>query len=218
MTNLDAAVEFAENPDPRCACVLLVDTSLSMSGAPIDSLNAGLQVFRDDLREDDLASQRAEIAIVTFGGTVSIVQDFVIAGSFNPPTLAANGNTPMGEAIDTALDLVERRKVDYKANGVMYYRPWVFMITDGAPNDNWTGAATRVKQAEADNGVAFFAVGVEGADMDTLAKISVRAPIRLDGLKFRELFLWLSQSQKRVSGSKPGEQTPLPETSGWSAV
>lgn len=218
MTNLDAAVEFAENPDPRCACVLLLDTSYSMAGAPIDSLNAGLGVFSDDLREDDLASQRAEIAIITFGGTVSTVQDFVIAGSFSPPTLTPDGNTPMGAAINTALDLVERRKADYKANGVMYYRPWVFMITDGAPTDTWTGAATRVKQAEADNGVAFFAVGVEGADMETLAKISVRAPIRLEGLKFRELFLWLSQSQKRVSGSKPGEQTPLPGTSGWSTV
>ena len=218
MAKLDAAVEFASNPDPRCACVLLLDTSYSMSGAPIDSLNAGLQVFRDDIQSDDLAKQRAEIAIVTFGESVRTVQDFVIAGAFQPPTLKADGSTPMGAAINVAIDLVERRKGEYKTNGVMYYRPWVFMITDGAPTDDWTTAASRVKHAEAADGLAFFAVGVSGADMDTLSKISVRSPIRLDGLKFRELFLWLSQSQRRVSGSKPGEQTPLPGLEGWSTV
>jgi uncharacterized protein YegL len=55
-----------------------------------------------------------------------------------------------------------------------------------------------------------FAVGVEGANMDILSSITPRA-LKLDGLKFKELFLWISQSQKRVSASKPGEQTPLPQ-------
>jgi uncharacterized protein YegL len=51
---------------------------------------------------------------------------------------------------------------------------------------------------------------VAGANMDILGSITQRA-LKLDGLKFRELFVWLSQSQKRVSGSKPGEQTALPQ-------
>src|ERR1022692_2452903 len=59
--------EFAENPDPRCACVLLLDTSGSMSGSPIDALNQGLQTFQSDIQEDALAKRRVEIAIVTFG-------------------------------------------------------------------------------------------------------------------------------------------------------
>jgi len=55
---LDDAVEFAENPEPRCPCVLLLDTSGSMQGVPIDALNDGLQTFRDDLIRDELAKKR----------------------------------------------------------------------------------------------------------------------------------------------------------------
>lgn len=219
MATLGASVEFATNAEPRCACVLLLDTSISMSGTPIESLNEGLRVFAEDIQGDYLAKQRAEIAIVTFGDGVQTVQEFVIAGDFHPPALVAEGNnTPMGAGINVAIDLLERRKDEYKRNGVMYYRPWVFMITDGAPTDDWSGAAERVKEEESAGGLAFFAVGVAGGDMDTLARISVRSPIRLDGLKFKELFLWLSESQRRVSGTRPGEQAPLPEVEGWSAV
>ena len=66
--------------------------------------------------------------------------------------------------------------------------------------------------------MAFFAVGVEGASMETLGQIAVRDPIRLEGLKFVELFVWLSQSQRSVSNSRPGEQAALPSVSGWASV
>jgi uncharacterized protein YegL len=53
--------------------------------------------------------------------------------------------------------------------------------------------------------------------MQTLSEISVRQPMKLDGLNFVELFVWISQSQKRVSANKVGEQTPLPAVN-WAAV
>jgi uncharacterized protein YegL len=218
MSQLETAVEFAQNPEPRCACVLLLDTSSSMSGEPIAALNNGLRAFSDDIRGDVLARQRAEIAVVTFGGTVTTVQDFVSAGSFEPPWLSAGGGTPMGAGILEAIDLVEQRKSEYKQHGVEYYRPWVFMITDGAPTDEWTLAADRVRAAEAASALAFFAVGVDNADMGTLGQIAVRTPIRLQGLKFVELFVWLSKSQQRVSAGKPDEQAPLPAVDGWASV
>ncbi|MGH2459591.1 MAG: vWA domain-containing protein [Chloroflexota bacterium] len=217
MSDLDARVEFAQNPDPRCACVLLLDTSSSMHGPPIDALNEGLRAFQQDLQADGLASRRVEIAVVSFGGTIQVLQEFVTAGRFNAPSLEARGDTPMGAAVQRALDLVQQRKAEYKANGIAYYRPWVFMITDGAPTDEWRGAADRVHQEEKANAIAFFAVGVAGASLEMLGELAERKPLPLDGLKFRELFLWLSQSQKRVSASKPGEQASLPPV-GWSAV
>ncbi|MFM7790589.1 MAG: vWA domain-containing protein, partial [Microcystis panniformis] len=106
-----------------------------------------------------------ETAIVTFGkGGVKTVQDFVGIDQFTPPTLSAGDLPPMGEAIELALDLVEDRKAIYRNNGIQYYRPWIFLITDGAPTDQWNLAAQRVKQAEAENRVLFFSVGVQGAD------------------------------------------------------
>jgi uncharacterized protein YegL len=202
--------EFAANPDPRCACVLLLDTSGSMSGPAIDALNQGLQAFQLDIQEDPLAKRRVEIAIVTFGGSVLKIQDFIAAGSLVAPTLFAGGGTPMGEAIALGLQLVDNRKAEYKASGVLYYQPWIFLITDGEPTDAWESAAQMVQAKTSSKALAFFAVGVEGANMQILSSITQRA-LKLDGLKFKELFIWLSQSQKRVSGSKPGEQTPLPQ-------
>jgi hypothetical protein len=44
-----SAVEFAENPEPRVPCVLIVDTSTSMQGPRIDELNKGLAFYKDEL-------------------------------------------------------------------------------------------------------------------------------------------------------------------------
>ena len=218
MPNIEA--EFAMNPDPRCACVLLLDTSGSMAGEQLAALNKGLQSFQEDLQEDPLAKRRVEVAIVTFGnGGVQKVQDFVTVDQFAAPMLSAGGTTPMGEGINLALDLVAERKTQYKSNGIAYYQPWVFMITDGAPNPGspWESAAERIKGDVTAKSLAFFGVGVADADMNVLSKITPRA-IKLDGLRFNELFVWLSQSQKRVSASKPGEQTALPQVNFGSPV
>ena len=83
--------EFVDNPEPRCPCVLLLDTSGSMKDEkkispalspvqrltnismpsrtvrPIDELNAGLVAFRDELMADELAVKRVELSLVTFG-------------------------------------------------------------------------------------------------------------------------------------------------------
>lgn len=201
--------EFAANPDPRCACLLLLDTSGSMNGAPIDALNEGLSSFETDLQEDGLAKRRVEIAIVSFGGSVQIVQHWISASSFSAPTLSCQGATPMGQAIAQALQMVQARKAEYKAAGIAYYQPWIFMITDGAPTDEWQSAASLVQREVADRAISFFAVGVSGADIKTLKTITDRV-VELSGLNFRELFVWLSASQRIKSASKPGEQNALP--------
>lgn len=210
--------EFADNPEPRCPCLLLLDVSGSMQGQPIAELNAGLTTFKDELAADALAMKRVEVGIVTFG-PVQIVLPFQGAASFYPPTLTAQGDTPMGSAIKQGLDMVRQRKDDYKANGISYYRPWVFLITDGGPTDEWQSAAAAVREGEASNSFAFFAIGVQGANMDTLQQISsARAPLRLDGLRFRDLFSWLSSSLRSVSQSTPGTEVPLQPPQGWASV
>jgi uncharacterized protein YegL len=218
--NLDESVEFAINPEPRCPCVLLLDTSGSMTGKPIDALNAGLKSFRDSLMKDSLASKRVEIAIVTFESSVTVVQDFVTMDHFSPPVLSTGVLTCMGEGIVKALDLLQERKQRYRKNGVDYYRPWVFMITDGGPTDGpeiIAQATKRIHAEEGSKGVAFFAVGVQGADMGRLQQIAVRAPLMLDGLDFQSMFIWLSRSMQSISQTKLGEQTALAPP-GWSKV
>ena len=124
----------------------------------------------------------------------------------------------MGRAIEEGLELLNLRKETYRANGVAYYRPWIFLITDGQPTDSIAVAAARVQAEEAANGLAFFAVAVEGASVQSLSQISVvRPPVKLKGLSFRELFQWFSASQRQVSSSRVGDQVLLPPVN-WGTV
>jgi uncharacterized protein YegL len=209
--------DFASNPEPRCPCILLLDVSGSMNGQPLSELNAGLTTFRDELSADALALKRVEVGIVTFG-PVKVEMPFTSASTFYPSTLQSQGDTPTGAAITQALKMVEDRKSDYRANGISYYRPWVFLITDGRPTDSWTSAAEAIREGEVSKKFAFFAIGVQGADMDTLRQLSVREPLSLQGLKFRELFSWLSASLRSVSRSTPGTEVPLAPPTGWASV
>ena len=138
--------EFADNPEPRCPCLLLLDVSGSMACNPITELNAGLSTFRDALVSDSLASKRVEVGIVTFGGQVNVIQEFETVKSFYPPTLSSTADTPMGAAIKKGLEILRRRKDDYRTNGVSFFRPWVFLITDGAPTDEWQNAAALIRE------------------------------------------------------------------------
>jgi uncharacterized protein YegL len=205
--------------------VLLLDVSSSMMGDSIQQLQEGLMVYKDQLAADDLARKRVEVAVVTFGGTVQVANTFTTADFFNPPTLIATGDTPMGAAVITALDLVRSRKEEYKAAGAQYFQPWVFLITDGAPTDvntpQWPEAVRRVHEEEDRKVLSFFAVGVEGADMERLQQLSKRTPLKLKGLDFRSLFEWLSKSQQSVSRSRPGDAVTVTNPTapdGWATV
>ena len=212
---LQDMVEFADNPEPRCPCVLLLDTSVSMrANDAIGALNQGIQTFKSELEKDDLAALRVEVAIITFGNGVDVAQDFVTVDRFDPPALEADGaSTPMAQGIQAALDHVESRKQRYRESGVGYYRPWVFMITDGEPTgETWdmvNAATERLASEENDKRVAFFAAGVEGANMEMLSQIVPRTPLPLKGLAFNELFVWLSASMSQVSRSRTDDEVQL---------
>jgi uncharacterized protein YegL len=253
-SNIFDQTEFAENPEPRCPVVLVLDTSGSMQGKAISELNEGLRAFAAALKTDRLASLRVEVAVIAFGGKVRALdvrgagnsnngevvlfnplglairpkvnevpfdahQAFVTVDQFMPPSLDANGETPLGEAISRALALLRERKEIYKQNGLDYFRPWIFTITDGRPTDKgWESVAEQVRQEEARKGVVFYGVGVEGADLATLSRFSPsRPPLMLKGLAFNEMFNWLSKSLSAITHSRPGDQAPLPPV-GWGSI
>lgn len=210
-------IGIIDNPEPRCPVVLLLDNSYSMSGNPIQELNEGITVFKQEVEEDETASLRIEVAIISFGNKPNVLQDFITISEFAPPKLEAIGNTPMGKAIELGLDLVEKRKTIYKENDILYYQPWILLITDGEPTDDYQNAAQQVRKATAERKLNFFTVAVQNANIEKLKQIAPldTPPIHLDGLKFKELFRWLSDSMKRTSNQKIGEQVDLPNYGGW---
>jgi len=261
------AIQFAENPEPRCPCVLVVDVSYSMEGEPIDQLNRGIATFARELKEDLLASMRTEVAIVAFAGSADLAQGFVSAYDFNPRRLDADegelitedqfypqplsigdgtetlppdyvtkdglycyrapfrllGGSNISAGVNLALDKIEERKRSYRDNGIDYFRPWLFLLTDGEPTEpqkTVNAMAKRLKNADSEKRVAAFSVGVEGANMKILADISPRRPLALKGLEFSNMFVWLSHSLSQVSRSRTDDEIRLDQKGlrDWAAL
>lgn len=217
-------VQLIDNSEQRTPLALVLDCSGSMAGGAIEQLNKGLALLAEELKADSVASKRVRLLVMEFGGQdeARIAGDWIDAMEFAAPALTANGTTPTGQAVDLALAKIEDEKQRFKQAGVAYTRPWLFLMSDGEPTDQWRDAANRCRQAEKANKVAVFPIAVGGsANAATLGEFSnkgVQAVKRLDGLKFRELFLWLSASMKVVSQSTPGGQVQLPTTDNWSTA
>jgi len=206
-----------------------------MSGEPINQLNRGFELFCDEIKKDELAKKRAEIAVITFGSMARVEIPFTEGRDIQPRHLAAGGSTPMGAALNLALDQLTQQKQAYKQAGLEYYRPWLFVLTDGEPTDGqvFTTAAARIRETEQARGVSVFAIGVgSAANLTRLQELSARrAPVKLDGLSFSEFFAWLSASLSAASASNAfgssdagvaqaentGEQIPLPPA-GWATA
>lgn len=203
--------ELVENPSARVPICLVLDVSGSMSGAPIRELQEGVEMFFDAVRADEVAQYAAEIAIVTFGGRANKALDFFAISRQEIPSLEATGDTPMGQAVVLALDLLEARKTEYRNAGVDYFQPWMVLMTDGQPTDSIDVAAQRLKELIASKKITIFPIAIgDGADLNELGRLSPnRPPLRLKGLNFGEFFMWLSRSVSRVSQSTPGESVAL---------
>lgn len=198
------------------ACVLLLDTSGSMSGAPINSLNNAINDFKRQTALDELAQKRVDIAIIEFNDTARVVQEFTPLPQMEPVALSAGGCTAMGAGISLAIDKVKERNRFYAEMGTPCFKPWIFMITDGAPTDDISAARQRIidEESKGSHGkLKFWAVGVPGYNKQTLTSLTKRC-IELDNARFEEIFDWVSKSMVTISVSRVGDNpqlTDLPE-------
>ena len=205
--------EFVDNTQQRTPCLLLLDGSGSMvNNGNMHRLNEGIRRLEEELKRDVVARNRVQIAVIRFGGDApTLMVDWTDAVEFSAPLLLAEGMTPMGCAVDMGLRMIEERKELYKKNGIPYTRPWMFIVSDGAPTDEqWEQSAQRCNQAELNKQVLVWPLGVIGSDMEKLAafkapnKEGKREVFSLDGLHFIDLFQWLSASLSRTSQGDMG--------------
>ncbi len=208
---------FPETPrissanEPHLACVLLLDTSGSMTGEPIESLNAGLRNFIEKTKLDEMAQKRVDVAIIAFDDEPRLVADFCPISKLEPVTLTADGCTAMGAAINMAIDKVKERNRLYASLGTPCHKPWIFMISDGAPTDDITAAVERIREEEAKGAhgkLKFWALGVRGYDKETLFRLTKRV-MALEDADFSGIFNWLSDSMATISVSRVGDSVPL---------
>ncbi len=215
----DFSAESPINYEQKSVCCFVVDVSGSMSGQPINELNIGLQEFHDQISKDSTTANRLEVAIVEFSDRVVTLQTPALVDNFTMPTLSTKGTTAMVDGVREAIRLVEDRKAWYKQTGQPYLRPWIILITDGAPDggQDVNGLTQEIHSAVNNKKFVFYAVGVQGADMGLLTKISSpdMPPALLQGLKFAEFFKWVSASMSTVASSKDGDKISLPNPAAW---
>lgn len=201
------------NSAPRVPVALCLDISSSMKGEPIDELNAGVGQYLTEIYNDDMTRNSAETAIVTFADEAECLLDFNTVDQLALTPLEADGMTDMGEGLTLALDLLDKRKQQYKTVGVEYYQPILVVMSDGEPNGNpkvLKQATSRIQQMIAERKLTVIAVGIgENADMKMLNQLTRRDAVRMNGLYFREFFAWLSRSVAEVSASNPGDDFTL---------
>jgi uncharacterized protein YegL len=195
-------IQLVDNSSERLPLVLIVDGSGSMQGPPITALNDGLRLLEKELKEDPVARLRVQLVVLQIGGNddVTILTDWTDAMNFSAPTVVAYGSTPLGKAVRLALTKLEDQKHKYKSHGIPYKRPWLYIITDGAPTDTgWEAAGDECRRAMADRKVVPFAILTGEAQLDAMRRFADNV-LQLQGVKFRELFQWLSASAS--AGSK----------------
>ena len=222
MSELIDDIDLIENAEPRIACVLLLDTSTSME-EEMPALNEGLQSLLSAIRQDELASKRVELAVIEFNSEARIIQEFTTVENLESiDPLFADGLTSMGTAIIQGVDLIEKRKTRYKTNGIPYYRPWLFIMTDGMPTDtDKVDQASELLRISLQNkGLTVFPIGIgNGVDYESLKRITHVSPKKLGEDKWQELFNWVSASLSVVSSSRPGDiNISLPSYDSWEST
>lgn len=245
MAKNDFLTESASNYEQKCLCVLVLDTSGSMmeviSGdvkqtgrtetidgklyniveggvTKLDELNSGLQEFYLEIENDESTSQKLEVSLIAFNDYVKTIQEPALVENFVMPTLQAEGETAMVDAVNEAISKVQARKEWYKSTGQNYYRPWIILITDGEPNSNQDidTLSSRIKADTEAKRYAFLPIGVEGADMSVLNKIAGDIPaMPLNGAKFSQFFKWLSASMGIIVNETESDKVTLANPDDW---
>ena len=201
--------------ESHMALVFLVDTSGSMSGQPIDELNRGMNRFKDQVCKDEKTKGILDIAIIRFSTDWEVVQDFTPIEYMQPVSFEAEGSTYMAEALSKSIEMVNERSRFYRRSGTEPYKPWIVLISDGAPFDDIDAMSKEINDMVEMEKLAFWSLAVPGADTKVLHKLSGRRVLDLADYDFAGFFDWVSKSMRAVSVSSPGEKAKgqeLPST------
>jgi len=205
-------VDYENNREERLPCVLLVDGSGSMvKNDAIDELNRGLAGFAAALKRDPVASLRVQLMVIRFGGTVEKMCDWTDAENFEAPHIEARGDTPLGEALECAMRLVDEQVEVLRSQGIARKRPWIWVMSDGRPTDErWQGVAEQARNAQKDGKFFLYPVSVitdpaDAAHTATLKKLSIEDKcIQIQGAEFEAFFKFVSNSSRVGSRQNVG--------------
>ncbi len=191
----------------RLPVYLLLDTSGSMSGEPIEAVKNGVQVLLSSLRADPYALETAYLSVITFDSSARQLVPLTELPSFQQPALTVTGTTALGEALSVLASCIDQEVAKSTADVKGDWKPLVFIMTDGEPTDNLQRGIDALKAVR--TGVIVACAAGPNANDQHLKKIT-EVVVRLDTAdsnSIKAFFKWVSASvsvgsQKVEQGQK----------------
>ena len=173
---------------------LLLDTSGSMSGEPIEAVKNGVQVMISSLRQNPQAIETAYISVITFDSEAKQIVPLTDLASFQMVDIRATGTTALGAALTMVSNCIDNdvAKTTHEQKGD--WKPLVFIMTDGIPTDNWQNGLNEFKKRK----VAFTVACGAGHNADTNILKQITANVvsldTADSQSIAKFFTWVTAS------------------------
>ena len=189
----------------RVPVYLLLDTSGSMYGEPIEAVKNGVQVLVSTLRQDPYALETAYLSVITFDSSAKQVAPLTELSTFQMPNIEANGCTALGEALTLLANRVDSEVTKTTADVKGDWKPLVFIMTDGEPTDDLNKGLAEFRKRKF--GMVVACAAGQGANTNTLKQIteSVVQLDTADSATIKSFFKWVSASVS--AGSMKVEET-----------
>ena len=178
----------------RLPVYLLLDTSGSMSGEPIEAVKNGVQVMISSLRQNPQAIETAFISVITFDSVAQQIIPLTDLASFQMVDIKATGVTALGDALKLVSNKIDNEVAKTTMEQKGDWKPLVFIMTDGIPTDDWQSGLNEFKQR-----ITAFTVACaagSGADTNILKQITenVVSLDTADSASIGKFFQWVTAS------------------------